>query len=151
MTSRNSLSHDKFTKTRQQERQQERQKQLQAQQDQQVRARVDGILINAVSLIYSGLVAKEWDGTETDIPRDVLLRLAITAKNAANILGESLGMLNPPNIQVVEIPPTSEVVEIPTTHEEVAETPPTHEEVAEISAFSVATSESEGEVPIKNG
>jgi len=99
-------------------RKQERQQQMQDQHDQQRRANIDAFLINSTSNIYSGLVAKEWDGGEPVVPREVLLKLAGLAKDAANALGEAMGFLNPPqSIQIFETPKPADdaVIEIPET------------------------------------
>jgi hypothetical protein len=96
------------------------------QQAQQRRAGIDAFLINSTANIYAGLVAKEWDGGEPVIPREVLLKMATLSKDAANALGESLGFLNPPPpIQIFETPKVADdvVVEIPETPTVAAETP----------------------------
>jgi len=104
---RNSSANAKKIRVRQRERKEE----LKEQQNQQMRARVDHILVTTASTVYASLVAKEWDGDEPNIPRDVLLKLASLAKASANVLGESLGMIKPP---VIEPPQDDDrVVEIP--------------------------------------
>jgi len=109
---RNSSANSKKIRVRQRERKEE----LEEQQNQQMRARVDHILVTTASAVYANLVAKEWDGGEPDIPRDVLLKLASLAKVSANVLGESLGMIKP---QATELPPQddNQVVEIPAPEE----------------------------------
>lgn len=115
MTSRN-RPHGKYNlSARQKVRQEELNREQEQLQAQQRRANIDAFLINSASNIYSGLVAKEWDGGEPTIPREVLLGIAGLAKDAANALGESLGFLNPPQIQVFETPQPAddEAVELP--------------------------------------
>lgn len=115
-------------KNRQQEIRDERAREA----EQQKAARVNALMVGTTSTIYAALVAKEWDGEESDIPDEVLQKLVKLSSRAANVWGQTIGLLPPtPEINPSHTP--SQPTPSRQTDDEMNGTSDTQDDSAEIS------------------